>query len=313
MRKILFILVSYLLVIWNTLALQPKVTTSDKNLTKDTWDWTWVLLEGIKSIFSKDTFFKVLLAILIIIITVIITKIVKAKLNSILEKQSDWDESKEEVFGVITRTVNIIILISGFSLSMWVLWVDLGLFMWGIWFWIWFTLKTFLTNFIAWIIMVLNWNYSSWVLIEIWGKKWRLVKVNSLMTELEQFDWVRFMVPNIKFLEEYVSNFHTNDKRRLEVFVTIDYSADVLKAKMIASKVINSLPNILQAPEPSIILTELQKDWIQLKIMAWISSKDNYFRARSNLTETLNLAYKKAWIKIPFQQITISNRNEIIG
>ena len=313
MKKIIFILVSYLLIIWETFAQAPKLTTNDKNLTRDTWDGTSVLLEWIKSIFSKDTFFKILIALWIIIITLIITKIVKAKLNSILEKQFDWDESKEEVFWVITRTINIIILISGFSLAMGVLWVNLGLFMWGIWFGIGFTLKTFLTNFIAWIIMVLNGNYSAWVLVEIWWKKGRLVKVNSLMTELEQFDWVRFLVPNIKFLEEYVSNFHSNDKRRLEAFVTIDYSSDVLKAKMVASKVINSLPNILQAPEPSIILTELWNNWIQLKIMAWISSKDNYFKARSNLTETLNLAFKKAWIKIPFQQITISNRNEIIS
>ena len=308
MKKIFFIVLSYLFIIWNTFAQAPKLTTGDKKLVKDTWDWSQEVTSFLSSLFSKDTLFKLFLALLTIILTVIITKIVKNRLSSILAKHADANWWNEEVFWMIIRTINIIILISGFSLAMWIMWLNLWLFMWGIWFGIGFTLKTFLTNFIAWIIMIMNWNYNSWVLIEIWWKKWRIVRVNSLMTELEQFDWVRFLVPNIKFLEEYVSNFHSNDKRRLEAFVTIDYDSDVLKAKMVASKVINSLPNILQAPEPSIIVTELWQNWIQLKIMAWISSHDNYFKSRSNLTETLNLAFKKAWIKIPFQQITISNR-----
>jgi small conductance mechanosensitive channel len=65
------------------------------------------------------------------------------------------------------------------------------------------------------------------------------------------------LVPNIKFLEEYVSNFDTNDKRRVEVYVNLDYNTDILKAKMVATKVMNSLPGILQAPEASVIVTEL--------------------------------------------------------
>ncbi len=309
MKKIFFILLSYFTIIWNSLAQSPNLSGDKTKLTEDTWDWTWALFSWIWSIFSKDTFFKIFLAILVIIWTVVVTKVVKVRLNAILAKQSDWDDWKEEVFWMVTRTINIIILISGFSLAMWILWVNLGLFMWGIWFGIGFTLKTFLTNFVSGIIMVLNWEYSAWMLLEIWWKKWRIIKVNSLMTELEQFDWVRFLVPNIKFLEEYVSNFNTNDKRRVEVFVNVDYNSDILKAKMVATKVINSLPNILQSPEPSVIVTELWADWVQLKVMAWISSQDNYFSARSNLAETLNLAFKQSWIKIPFKQVTISNRN----
>jgi small conductance mechanosensitive channel len=309
-KKIFFVFLSYFLIIWNVLAQAPKLTTNDKGLTNDTWDGSSVFIEWLKSIFSKDTLFKVFLALVVIIWTIIITKIVRVKLNHILAKQSDWEDWKEEVFWMITRTVNTIILISGFSLALWILGVDLGLFMWWIWFWIWFTLKTFLTNFVWGIIMVMNGEYTSGMLIEIWWKKWRIVKVNALMTELEQFDWVRFLVPNIKFLEEYVSNFDSNDKRRVEVYVTLDYKTDILKAKMIATKVMNSLPGILQAPEASVIITDLWDNWIRLRVQAWISSKDNYFKVRSNIAETLNLAFRKAEIKIAYPQITVSNRND---
>ena len=308
-KKIFFIIISYFLIIWNTLALSPRTTTNDKKLIEwNDWNWWTQIIGFLWSLFDKNTFINLFLAIAVINLSIIITKIVKRKLNNILAKQSDWNDWKEEIFWMIIRTVNIIILISGFSLAMWILGVNLWLFMWGIWFGIWFTLKTFLTNFVSGIIMVMNWEYTSWMLIEIWWKKWRIVKINALMTELEQFDWVRFLVPNIKFLEEYVSNFDSNDKRRVEVYVNLDYQTDIVKAKMIATKVMNSLPGILQAPEASVIVTELWDNWVRLRIQAWISSKDNYFKVRSNITETLNLAFKQSGIKIWFKQINILNK-----
>jgi small-conductance mechanosensitive channel len=49
---------------------------------------------------------------------------------------------------------------------------------------------------------------------------------------------------------------------------------------------------------------------INLSLRFWINSKDWYFSSQSNVTETVNLAFKQAWITIPFPQVVISNRND---
>jgi small conductance mechanosensitive channel len=197
----------------------------------------------------------------------------------------------------------------GFSITLGILWVDMGIFMGWLWFWIGFTLKIFLSNFIAGIMMVTQGSYHNGDIIDIGGKVWKICRINALFSEVEQFDGVIFYIPNIKFLEENVSNFHTNDKRRVEVDVWVDYDTDITKAKKIMLQVVWQFPHVLQAPASDIFVTELWDNGINLSLRFWVDSKTgNFFQTKSNVTETINLAFKQAGIVIPFPQVTLSNR-----
>jgi len=259
----------------------------------------------ILGIFSTEMLLKIVFAIVVIFFTIILSKFIQSKLFGYLEAANIWDEwSKEEIIGVISRTINIIVLITWFSITLWVLGVDLGIFMGWIWFGIWFTLRTFLTNFISGIIIVSQWSYHIWDLIEVWGKMWRITKINALFTEIEEFDGVIFNIPNVRFFEENVRNFHTNDKRRIDVEVVVAYDTDIVQAKKILMQVISNFPNILQAPAADIIVDNLWERWIVLKLRFWINSAENYITLRSNITETVNLAFKQTGIVIPYPHIT---------
>ena len=199
-------------------------------------------------------------------------------------------------------------LVLGSSIVLWILWIDMWIFMWWIWFWLGFTLKTFLTNFVAWITMVTQWFYHNWDIIEIWWRTWKIKKIHALFTLIEQFDWVAFYIPNTKFMEENVSNYFSNDKRRLDIDISVDYDTDILKAKTIITKILDSYPWILNAPSYDIVVEKLHDNWILLKARFWISSKANFISIRSDITETINLLFSQSNIVIPFPQITISNR-----
>jgi len=177
--------------------------------------------------------------------------------------------------------------------------------MWWIWFGIGFTLKTFLTNFTAWIIIVTQWVYHNWDLIGISGEKWRIVKISSLFTAVEKLDWVIFYVPNINFLENKVSNYNSNDKRRIDIEVLVSYDTDLVKSKTVLNKVLDNFPNILNEPKPKIIIDKLADSWILIITRAWISSADNYITTKSNITETINLAFKRSKIHISYPHLEI--------
>ena len=257
-------------------------------------------------IFSTETLLNVIFAIVTIVLTFVTALIVKMRLFWYLERTVGQSGSwKVELVGLITRSVNIAIYVTGFSITLWILWVDLGIFMWWIWFWIWFTLKTFLTNFVAWIIMVTQWKFNNGDLVEMSGVMWRIIAINALFTETEQVDWVVAYIPNIKFLEENVLNFHTNDKRRLEVEVLVDYSTDISKVKMVLTKVIENFPTILKSPDHQIIIDKLDDSWILIRVLFWTSSKEGYLSMKSNVTETINLAFKQSGIKMAYPHIEL--------
>jgi len=263
--------------------------------------------QAILSIFSTEVLLNIIFAVVVIILTIILSKFIQWRLFGYLEKANIWDEtSKEEVIWVISRTVNIIVLITGFSITLGILWVDLGIFMWGIWFGIWFTLRTFLTNFISGIIIVSQWSYHIWDLIEVWEKKWQITKINALFTEIEEFDGVIFNIPNVRFFEENVRNFHTNDKRRIDVDVVVGYETDIVQAKKVLQKVISNFPMVLQAPASDILVDDLWDNGINLKLRFWIHSKENFVTLRSNITETVNLAFKQTGIKVAHPHMVIS-------
>jgi small conductance mechanosensitive channel len=234
-------------------------------------------------------------------------KFTSRKLTQYLEKKW-WSESREEMIWVVTRVSDLSFLTLGTVVILGILGVDMSIFMWGLWFWLGFTLKIFLSNFIAWVIMVTQDSYHNWDLIRIEGKMWYIQKINALFTKVEQFDGVVFNIPNAKFLENNVENFHTNNKRRVEVLVWVDYSTDLILAKKVIMQVLGSFANILKAPKPEVIIVWFENSAINLSVRFWIDSKWDYFESKSNVTETINLAFKQAWITIPFPQITLSNR-----
>ena len=299
MKKIFYIIVFFLLF---------NINYSFAILSKS-WEKTKENSNIILSIFTVDTLLNIVFAIIAIIITLIISKLITWRVSSFIEKW--WStENREELISVVARTTNIFILSIWFTIALSILGVDVSIFLWGFWFGLWFTLKIFLSNFIAWVVMVTQWSYHNWDLIKIWDKIWNIRKINSLFTEVEQFDWVIFFIPNVKFLENQVENYHINDKRRVEINLWVDYETDLVKAKKIMLQVVENFPNVLKTPEKTVYITKFDNSSINMSLRFWINSHGEYFKIKSNVTETINLAFKQYWIKIPFPQVTLSNRSD---
>ena len=256
----------------------------------------------------------VLFAWFAVLWTVVLSKFITSKLSKKIEDSYQWEDSgRIELIQVLSRTINISILTIWAAVTLTILWVDMWIFLWWFWFGIGFTLKIFLTNFISWILMVTQWFYHLWDTIKIGERIWKIRKIHALFTEVEQFDWIIYYIPNVKFLEEDVSNYHTNDKRRIDVNVKVDYDVDIMKAKKVMMQVVTNFPNILQSPETDVIVSELSDSSIDLTLRFWVSSKDSYFVSKSNVTETVNAAFKKSWIKIALPQIVVNSKNDYMS
>ena len=263
----------------------------------------------IASFFTTDMLLNIFFAIIVVFLTFVSSKVLSSKLARYLEDSWNW-ENREELVGVLSRTTHITVLFIWFAITLTILWVDMWIFLGWLWFWLWFTLKIFLSNFVAWIIMVTQWTYHNWDLIQLedW-KMWNIKRIHSLFTAVQQFDGVIYYVPNVKFLEENVSNYNSNDKRRVEVEVWVDYNTDIVKAKRVMMQVIKQFPHVLISPEPFVTVDKLDESSVNMILRFWIAADGwDYLKTKSNVTETIHLAFRQSWITIPFPQVTISNR-----
>lgn len=263
----------------------------------------------ITNFFTTEMLLNFVFAVIVIILTFAISKSISHRLTRSLEKnlgETGWN--REELVWVVSRTSNIAVLFIWFSIALTILWVDTAIFMWWIWFWLGFTMKTFLSNFISWIMMVTQWEYHNWDLVQVDWVTWTIKRINSLYTSIEKFDWITFHIPNVKFMEENVSNYNTNDKRRTEIDLLVEYDTDIIKTKKVVNLVLENFPNILKAPESDIIIDKLDNSWILVKVRYWTYSKDDFFHTRSNVTETINLAFKKQNINFAYPHLKLINK-----
>lgn len=304
MKKQLFTLIWFLSI--NTLYAAQTMWEWD-SVEQTTIQQQWSVF---KAILENEYVSAVILCTVVMILTYFVAGVVRNRLTLLLDSYSEKLSWREEVQIMIVKSANIIVWLFWFSTAAWIIWLDLAIFMWGIWMWLWFWLQALLSNFISWLIIIFQWKFKVWDLIDIAWRMWNIRVMDTLFTEVEQFDWVKFYVPNAEFLRETVINVSANDKRRCEIVVWVDYDTDIVKAKQVINKVLWTFPNILTAPESKILLTEFDDSSIWLKIMFWLNINDDYFGTRSNVIETINLAFKQSNIKIPFPQITMSKRGE---
>lgn len=266
----------------------------------------------LSKILSTDALVNFAFGILVLAATFLVSKILSGKLESYYASYNkDGDQTKEWLYGVISRSINITVRFLWVTLMFGVMGLNVGLFLWWIGFWIWFTMQIFLSNFIYWIVMVTQGTVRNGDLIELNGEVSKVEKVNPLFTEVKKLNGVKSFIPNIKFLQDSFSNLYINESRRFEVEFTLDYTADIPKAKLIIDKVIASVPGVIEKPEHKIWLTGLSENGVVVKVLFRMKSRDKVFTIRSNVIETLNLAFKQAWILVAFNQMTFVQRDDI--
>ena len=266
------------------------------------------VIDWLRTLLDPNLVINLIWAIVIVWLTFFIAKLVRNKVFTYLEDKlgSEW-ANKQEMISMTSRIVNITIIITGLSIALGILGVDMTIFMWWIWFGIGFTLKTFLSNFIAWVIMVSQWTYHTNDFIEIEGKQGHILKVNTLFTTAQQLDGVVFSIPNIHFLEKEVKNFNASEKRRMDIELHFDYDADIIKIKSVLKKVGLTFDEVLTSPEAKIIVESFDDSYIKIQYRPWILSDTNFIGTRSNILETINLAFKQSGIEVGKQKITVLN------
>ena len=294
--KIFAFALAYISAISNTYAVG---TGNEVEVAKTFWD-------GLSTLISTDMLLKLISALIIVVVTFLIAKIVRNKVFVYLEWKlgSEW-ENKQEMLFMTSRVVNITIILTWITIALGILWVDMTIFMGWIWFGIGFTLKTFLSNFIAWIIMVSQWTYHTHDLIEVEGKQWRIIRINTLFTTVQQLDGVIFTIPNISFLDKNVKNYNSSEKRRVDIDIHFDYDADIIKIKSVLKKVALSFDEVLTSPEAQMVIESFDDSYIRVQYRPWILSNTNFISMKSNLLETINLAFKQSGIDVAKQKITM--------
>ncbi|GAB6386531.1 mechanosensitive ion channel family protein [Stutzerimonas marianensis] len=127
--------------------------------------------------------------------------------------------------------------------------------------------------------------------------------VNSIQifhTVLKTADNKTIVVPNGSLSNGHITNYSREPRRRADINVGIDYSADIKLARKILLELAED-ERVLRDPEPVVFVTGLGDSSVNLSLRVWVATGD-YWPVTFSFTEQLKERFDAAGIGIPFPQ-----------
>jgi small conductance mechanosensitive channel len=158
-----------------------------------------------------------------------------------------------------------------------------------------------LANFAGGVLVLLFRPFRVGDYVEAQGVAGTVHSIQIFNTVINTPDNKRIIVPNGAISNGIITNYSTEETRRVDFVFGIGYGDDIGKAKEIIAAEVARDERVLAEPTPLIVVSNLGDSSVDLTVRVWVASAD-YWGVRFDLIERVKLAFDGAGISIPFPQ-----------
>ena len=123
-------------------------------------------------------------------------------------------------------------------------------------------------------------------------------------TILKTPDNKTIIIPNGPLANSSLTNYSTEQKRRLDLTVGIGYGDSTEKTRETLMELINADDRILQDPAPFIAVAELADSSVNFTVRLWVESA-NYWPLKFDMNERIYNKFNEVGLNIPFPQMDV--------
>lgn len=161
-----------------------------------------------------------------------------------------------------------------------------------------------LANFAGGVLILIFRPYKVGDFIDAAGVSGSVKRIEIFSTILTTPDNKTIIVPNGAVSNGAITNFSTQDTRRVDIVFGIGYDDDLKKGKQILTDLINADDRILKDPEPQIVISNLGDSAVDITTRSWVNAAD-YWGVYFDLLENGKLALDENGISIPYPQTDV--------
>ncbi len=140
--------------------------------------------------------------------------------------------------------------------------------------------------------------------VEFDGIKGTVESIAIFQTKLRRDDGTTVFIPNGKISEAVILNYTETPNRRLDVNVAIGYGDDAERAKSLISGILNTHPEVLQDPAPTVRIGKLADSAVEIYVRVW-TTHAHYWELYYDLHEQIKAAFDENGVSIPFPQMDV--------
>lgn len=165
-----------------------------------------------------------------------------------------------------------------------------------------------LQNFAGGLVILLFKPYKVGDWIEGQNVSGTVKEIQIFHTVLATADNKLIYVPNGVLSNSVVTNYNTQNMRRVEWVVGVEYGENYEKVETVVNGLIEAEQRILKDPAPFVALKALSASSVDIVIRAWVKPED-YWGVYFDMNKTIYETFNKQSIGFPFPQLTVHRAN----
>lgn len=128
--------------------------------------------------------------------------------------------------------------------------------------------------------------------------------IGLVYTTLAAIDNRKITIPNGVISNATVINFTAQEKRQLDLAVSVSYESDMKKAKEVLTRILETHPHVIREDGVRVFVKELGESAVIFGIRGWIRTEE-YWPSRWDIIESIKLRFDEEGIQIPYNQMDI--------
>lgn len=161
-----------------------------------------------------------------------------------------------------------------------------------------------LQNFAGGVMILLFKPFKVGDYIDAQGHQGTVHEIQIFNTILKTVDNKTIIIPNGGLSNASMTNFSTEEKRRVDWKFGIAYGDDVDNAKTVIKKLADEDSRILKDPELFVAVSELGDSSVNFAVRAWVEAAD-YWGVFFDMNEKIYKTFGKEGLNIPFPQMDV--------
>jgi len=172
-------------------------------------------------------------------------------------------------------------------------------------------LQPLFVNFLGGLIMLFERHIKVGDIVDVSGTVGEVTRISLRSTGVRTFDNIDMVVPNGDFVTSSVINWSLQDRQiRGQVDVGVAYGSDVGLVRRLLLEIANTHPHVLPEPAPMVWFMDFGDNALVFKLLVRIDDVANRMSTLTELRFSIDEAFRKQGIVIPFPQQTLSTVND---
>lgn len=251
-------------------------------------------------------------AILFLIVVINLVKYIKQLLYKALSKRDIFDEGFRYSVVKITGYAGWIIAGWGAISMLGIKTENLAILVGALSVGVGFGLQHIVNNFMSGLIVLFERpiKKGDWILVK--GQEGIVQSIRIRSTELRAFDGTSILIPNADILSSYLINVtHDDNKGRAIINVSVSYGTDLYKVRDLLLEIANAHEEVCSEPAPYVLVTKFGESGIDIELRVIAKDVNTRNMMKSDLMFSINDAFNKNNITIPFPQRELRITREV--